>query len=41
MIVQVGAIFAHLRRNEAKVLPVNIVLLLLALFVAIGRFAIG
>ena len=41
VIVQAGAIVVHLRRNEAKVLPVNIVLLVLALFVAIGRFAIG
>ena len=39
--VQVGAITVHVRRKETKVLPVNIVLLLLALFVAIGRFAIG
>ncbi len=41
VILQIGAIVVHLRRHEAKVLPVNIVLLLLALFVAIGRFAIG
>ena len=41
VILQIGAIVVHLRRHEAKVVPVNIVLLLLALFVAIGRFAIG
>jgi hypothetical protein len=40
VIVQAGAIVVHLRQQEAKVLPVNIVLLL-ALFVAIGRFAVG
>jgi hypothetical protein len=39
VVVQIGAVVVHLRRNEAKVLPVNIVLILLAAFVAIGRFA--
>lgn len=39
--IQAGAIVTHLRRKEPQVLPVNIVLLLLALFVAIGRFATG
>ncbi len=39
VLIQVGAIATHVRRKEFKVLPVNIVLLLLALFVAIGRFA--
>ena len=39
--IQVGAIITHVRRKEAQVLPVNIVLLLMALFVAIGRFTIG
>jgi hypothetical protein len=36
-IIQALAIPVHLRRGEQKVVPVNIVLLLLALFVAIGR----
>lgn len=39
VIVQALAIRAHLRRGEKQVLPANIALLLLALFVAIGRFA--
>ena len=39
VLIQVGAIATHVRRKEFKVLPVNVVLLLLALFVAIGRFA--
>ncbi|MEV0945353.1 DoxX family protein [Rhodococcus sp. NPDC049939] len=38
-IVQVGAMIFHIRRKELQVLPVNIVLLLLAIFVAVGRFA--
>jgi hypothetical protein len=38
-IVMVLASIVHLRRGEAKVLPVNIVLFLLAAFVAVGRFA--
>ena len=38
VIVQALAIVVHLRRNEAKVIPVNLILLLLALFVAIVRF---
>ncbi|WP_072689855.1 DoxX family protein [Rhodococcus marinonascens] len=38
-IVQVGAIIFHIRRKELQVLPVNVVLLLLAVFVAVGRFA--
>jgi hypothetical protein len=37
--VQAGAIVVHARRKEAKALPMNVVLLLLAAFVAIGRFA--
>ena len=40
VIVQVLAILLHLRRNEAKALPFNIVLLLAALFVAIGLLVI-
>jgi uncharacterized membrane protein YphA (DoxX/SURF4 family) len=40
VLVQVVAIIVHLRRHDSpKGLPVNIVLLLLALFVAIARFA--
>ncbi|EOD63683.1 DoxX family protein [Amycolatopsis vancoresmycina] len=38
-VVQVGAIVVHVRRKEAKALPMNVVLLLLAAFVAVGRFA--
>ena len=38
VIVQVLAAVVHVRRNEAKVLPINAVLLLLALFVAVVRF---
>jgi hypothetical protein len=36
-LVQVAAIIFHVRQGEAKVLPMNIVLLLLAVFVAVGR----
>jgi hypothetical protein len=38
---QVGATAVHVRRKETKLLPVNVVLLLLAPLIAIGRFAIG
>lgn len=38
-IVQIGAIVVHARRKETKPLPMNAVLLVLAAFVAIGRFA--
>ncbi|MEV6830988.1 DoxX family protein [Amycolatopsis sp. NPDC051102] len=38
-VVQVGAIVVHARRKETKALPMNVVLLLLAAFVAVGRFA--
>ena len=41
VIIQAGAIVVHLRRNEAKVVPANAVLLLTALFVAVGRFVTG
>lgn len=37
-LVQVGAIIVHLRRGEFKGLPMNVVLLLLAAFVAVVRF---
>jgi hypothetical protein len=39
VIVQILAFVVHARRKETKNLPVNVVLLLLAAFVAIGRFA--
>lgn len=39
VVLQAGAILVHVKRKEAKVLPVNVVLLVLAAFVAIGRFA--
>jgi uncharacterized membrane protein YphA (DoxX/SURF4 family) len=38
VLVQIVAIIIHIRLNEAKSLPMNIVLLLLAAFVAIFRF---
>jgi hypothetical protein len=38
-LVQVGAIVVHARRKETKALPMNVVLLVLAAFVAVGRFA--
>jgi hypothetical protein len=37
-VVQIGAIIVHGRRKETKALPMNAVLLVLAAFVAIGRF---
>jgi putative oxidoreductase len=37
-IIQVLAIALHLRRGERSILPFNLVLLALSLFVAIGRF---
>jgi hypothetical protein len=39
-VVMVVAAVVNLRRGEQKVLPVNIVVFLLATFVAVGRFAI-
>jgi uncharacterized membrane protein YphA (DoxX/SURF4 family) len=39
VIIMVGAVITHLRRKEPKVIGANIVLLVLAAFVAIGRFA--
>jgi uncharacterized membrane protein len=39
VIVQVLAAVVHVRRHEAKALPINAILLLLALFVAVVRFA--
>jgi hypothetical protein len=38
VIVQIGALRVHLTRNERQPLPANVILLLLAAFVAIGRF---
>jgi DoxX-like family len=38
VIVQIGAVRVHLTRNERQPLPINVVLLLLAAFVAVGRF---
>ncbi|MFD4636754.1 DoxX family protein [Lentzea sp. NPDC058436] len=37
-VVQVGAGITHLRRGEKATLPVNVVLCLLAVFVAVVRF---
>jgi hypothetical protein len=38
VVVQIGALRVHLVRNERQPLPVNVLLLLLAAFVAVGRF---
>jgi hypothetical protein len=38
VIVQIGALRVHLSRNERQPLPANVILLLLAAFVAVGRF---
>lgn len=38
-IVAAGAIVVHARRKEPKAMPVNVVLLVLAAIVAVGRFA--
>jgi putative oxidoreductase len=39
VIVQVGAIGVHLSRHETTRIPVNVILLLLAVFIIIGRLA--
>jgi uncharacterized membrane protein len=39
VVVQVGAIMTHVRRGEQKSLPMNVTLLVLAAFIAIGRLA--
>jgi hypothetical protein len=39
VLVQIFAVIIHSRRGEFTALPVNVVLLLLALFIAIARFA--
>ncbi|GII28015.1 DoxX family protein [Planotetraspora mira] len=38
VIVQIGAIPVHLRRGETKLVPFNVVLLVLAAIIAWGRF---
>jgi uncharacterized membrane protein YphA (DoxX/SURF4 family) len=38
-VMMVGAMITHGRRKEAQSIAVNVVLLVLALFVAVGRFA--
>lgn len=40
MLVQVGAVVFHLRRGEAKVLPMNLVLLLAAAAAAVLGFLV-
>lgn len=37
-VVQIGALRVHLVRDERRPLPANVLLLLLAVFVAVGRF---
>jgi hypothetical protein len=37
-VIMIGAIVTHLRRKENQVLPINVILLVLAVFVAWGRF---
>jgi uncharacterized membrane protein len=39
VVVQILAMVVHIRRGETKALPFNLILLLLALFVAVFRFA--
>lgn len=38
VIIQISAIVVHIRRGEGKVTPFNIVLLLVAALIAVGRF---
>jgi hypothetical protein len=38
VVVQIGALRVHLSRQERLPLPANVLLLLLAAFVAVGRF---
>jgi uncharacterized membrane protein YphA (DoxX/SURF4 family) len=38
VLMMIGAIIVHSRRKETQALPINIILLLLAAFVAWGRF---
>jgi hypothetical protein len=37
-VVQIGALRVHLSRGEHRPLPANVLLLLLAAFVVVGRF---
>jgi hypothetical protein len=39
VVVQIGAFRVHLVRDERRPLPANVLLVLLAAFVAVGRFA--
>ena len=39
VVIQIGAIIVHAREREFKVIPINVVLLVLPLFVAIARFS--
>lgn len=41
ILTMLGAMYTHLRRNERQLMIVNLVLLLLAAFVAYGRFLIA
>jgi hypothetical protein len=38
VVVQIGALRLNLSNNDRRPLPVNVILLLLAAFVAVGRF---
>lgn len=38
ILVHIGAIVVHVRRNEPQVLPVNVIVIVVAAFVAWGRF---
>ena len=40
-VLMLGAAATHLRRNEMAVIAANVVLLALAAFVAVGRFAVA
>jgi uncharacterized membrane protein YphA (DoxX/SURF4 family) len=40
VLTMVGAMLTHVRRGEQKMLPINLVLLALALLVAYGRWAL-
>jgi uncharacterized membrane protein YphA (DoxX/SURF4 family) len=38
VLIMIGAIVTHVRRKENQALPINVILLVLAVFVAWGRF---
>ena len=38
VLLQIGALVVHLRRGERQTLPINVVLIVLAAFVALARF---